>query len=675
MKKGKRRFFVLKNDVLMWFTEEPKSESELAASCVGNVPLAHCMCIMVTSLLNPRAQRKPAANAVAKIAACFMLNTPLGRSYTLSAESTEEAESWQSSITTAIRTANSVSHPAAALFTPLAAAASAAVLCSGPLTYASSKKKQFHYVLTASDSCLRWYDAENDAQAAVEATNKRSGTAAAAAANAAGALALAGCSVRLDGSLGVAIYTPEGDAHLFEAASAEERTNWHDALQAAAASATHAARSALAAREADATASLSGWLRRGRHKYWVVLRHNSLQLHSGEEGKERGAKLKGGVELGGCHIESVSSPAHSFAVDTPMGGRELFTARTQRDQVEWVRAVQTVIEACARAHAADYALAEQHATALLDIVFGRQGAYGVLRNLLQAYSAEEVVKAASQLCFEQKCHLGVVDVLLRTELESSVSVGTLFRGDSAATKFTREFLRYAGSEFLQAAIGSHVRQLIANPAHHEVDPSKIKPGESVADNLNTLEATVTAVLQSVFAAEEFLTRDMYGFFANVNVAVDDLFPGQYAKVAAGFLFLRFVCPAIFSPAFFGIVEKPPTGEAQRALVLVAKVLQNLANDVEFGKKEAFLTPMNTFIQRNRANLQEFFVRLCIMPPGARAVAARRTTAKDRATWMTTVTRNLTANFELVQRETEKETDQYFVVLGELLRFAAHCRRH
>jgi len=42
---------------------------------------------------------------------------------------------------------------------------------------------------------------------------------------------------------------------------------------------------------------------------------------------------------------------------------------------------------------------------------------------------------------------------------------------------------------------------------------------------------------------------------------------------------------------------------------MTKVLQNLANDVEFGAKESYMTKMNDFIQTNRGKLVDFYTNL------------------------------------------------------------------
>jgi hypothetical protein len=48
---------------------------------------------------------------------------------------------------------------------------------------------------------------------------------------------------------------------------------------------------------------------------------------------------------------------------------------------------------------------------------------------------------------------------------------------------------------------------------------------------------------------------------------------------------------------------------RRTLVLIGKVLQNLANRRRFGSKEAFMAPLNTFIVNNEKSLEQWFKTL------------------------------------------------------------------
>ena len=90
-------------------------------------------------------------------------------------------------------------------------------------------------------------------------------------------------------------------------------------------------------------------------------------------------------------------------------------------------------------------------------------------------------------------------------------------------------------------------------------------------------------------------------FNSISTAASKQFKEPEAKYLAvsGFLFLRFFCPAILNPKLFGMASDHPDGQGNgRTLTLVAKIIQNLANLADFGKKEPHMIPFNPFIKKN-----------------------------------------------------------------------------
>ena len=100
----------------------------------------------------------------------------------------------------------------------------------------------------------------------------------------------------------------------------------------------------------------------------------------------------------------------------------------------------------------------------------------------------------------------------------------------------------------------------------------------------------------------------------ISNAVVPRFPEAKYTAVGAFVFLRFFCPAIVAPEVEGLVDSTPTKEMRRGLLLIAKVIQNLANNVLFGAKEPFMVPLNDFLVQNInsvvAYLHEISVRQC-----------------------------------------------------------------
>merc|ERR1711916_346946 len=83
------------------------------------------------------------------------------------------------------------------------------------------------------------------------------------------------------------------------------------------------------------------------------------------------------------------------------------------------------------------------------------------------------------------------------------------------------------------------------------------------------------------------------------------FPTVGTTPTNSYLFLRFLNPAVSAPEAFGLVPSPPTRDERRQLILVTKVLQNLANGVLFGTKERFMVQLNPFLTTNTPRLNDY----------------------------------------------------------------------
>jgi len=94
--------------------------------------------------------------------------------------------------------------------------------------------------------------------------------------------------------------------------------------------------------------------------------------------------------------------------------------------------------------------------------------------------------------------------------------------------------------------------------------------------------------------------------SHLQSEVEKKFPQSKHTAVGGFIFLRFFCPGVMFPDSQGLVEGELDPNARRIFILISKCLQNLANGMEFGKKEPFMEEMNSFIRDNVPILHQFF---------------------------------------------------------------------
>jgi len=139
----------------------------------------------------------------------------------------------------------------------------------------------------------------------------------------------------------------------------------------------------------------------------------------------------------------------------------------------------------------------------------------------------------------------------------------------------------------------------------EVDPTKLAAGSDEETNSYMLSQRARQLLLCILNSTQYMPEDLRFIAYSLARCARERFPGSERIAIGGTFFLRFICPALIAPHSYALLMTPdrkkpivPNDQLQRQLVLLGKVLQNLANGVLFGKKEPFMVRMNQFITKN-----------------------------------------------------------------------------
>ncbi len=148
----------------------------------------------------------------------------------------------------------------------------------------------------------------------------------------------------------------------------------------------------------------------------------------------------------------------------------------------------------------------------------------------------------------------------------------------------------------------------------EIDP--LRMNQESDSTINTLELWLVAqkMLKVIVDSERAIPVSIRRILRHVNEEIGARYGDltQYRAIG-GFYFLRFICPALMAPQVYGLLEEPPHPMAQRQLILIAKVIQNLANDTMPGAKEEYMEKLNAFITSNKPTLERFYSRILDNP--------------------------------------------------------------
>eukprot|EP01113_Clastostelium_recurvatum_P001763 TRINITY_DN1072_c0_g1_i1.p1 TRINITY_DN1072_c0_g1~~TRINITY_DN1072_c0_g1_i1.p1 ORF type:complete len:1548 (-),score=341.18 TRINITY_DN1072_c0_g1_i1:187-4830(-) len=235
----------------------------------------------------------------------------------------------------------------------------------------------------------------------------------------------------------------------------------------------------------------------------------------------------------------------------------------------------------------------------------------------------EIDRTAQSLVyiFEGNRHaIPLIFRMIDIEVAGTTQSGTLFRLNSAASKMLTAYSSMIGLKYVFDTLSVEMHDLLVGTAGGEitaeVDPTKVNPNDDNVDlSVNKYELMLHAqkILSAILRSLDKVPPPMRQICQHLRDEVEPRFPDAVHTCVGGFFFLRFWNVIILSPENYGLAKSPPSQASRRVLVLITKILQNLANNVVFGEKEQFMVQLNDFIQTNQARLNDFFEQLSSPP--------------------------------------------------------------
>jgi len=211
-----------------------------------------------------------------------------------------------------------------------------------------------------------------------------------------------------------------------------------------------------------------------------------------------------------------------------------------------------------------------------------------------------------------------VNYIVKQEID--LNKNGLLREESLGSAILRNYWSIVGKEYIKKIIGPLVKEINGLKKPLEIDPIKSSHAD-VTKNLLRLLIIIKNFLtyfchsQSLFPTTfRLILKNFYLLLTESEGKKKSHLGLDYSEDAlrlfGSFLLLRFICPSIVSPKKYGLVEVDVKIQTLRALVLVSKVLQNIASQIEFdGEKEPYMIPVNEFVKANMPTMMGFFQRL------------------------------------------------------------------
>ncbi|EGG15734.1 RasGTPase-activating protein [Cavenderia fasciculata] len=248
---------------------------------------------------------------------------------------------------------------------------------------------------------------------------------------------------------------------------------------------------------------------------------------------------------------------------------------------------------------------------------------------------------------EEHLLLSMFQKVLMEEFKEATSIGSLLRANTALTRMMTTYTRRGpGQQYLKQSLTKPL-ELITNhkDLNLEINPSTVYENyineyETKTGKISTLKRKVPpeecasnpevqgilqprvqklieigdTFIESIIGSIDSVPYGIRWICRQIRELVKTKFPqatrAQTCGLIGGFFLLRYINPAVVSPQAFMLVDAKLSNNTKKNLTYPAKMMQNLANNIEFGGvKEFFMAPLNTFLDRNKERLNDFLEQL------------------------------------------------------------------
>jgi hypothetical protein len=273
-----------------------------------------------------------------------------------------------------------------------------------------------------------------------------------------------------------------------------------------------------------------------------------------------------------------------------------------------------------------------------------------LCNVIQITEADEVAQLLVRLFEANEKTMSMLKKAIEQEVTKTETENTLFRRNSMATKLLAAYTKLIGTRYLKDTLTPTLQGLISNPPPMELDPQKLPPGQDRETNIKNVTKAADDFLKAITASVDSCPLPFREICNYLKTEVSKRFPGAEHSAIGGFIYLRFLCPAIVAPDGYGLVQaRVLTADLRRGLVLVTKVLQNLANKVMF-TKEPYMEEMNAFLKEHMDAIGDIFERFANVPSTQEAPAPVHVPDEQREEDLVRLHYHLSTNLESIRKD-------------------------
>lgn len=195
---------------------------------------------------------------------------------------------------------------------------------------------------------------------------------------------------------------------------------------------------------------------------------------------------------------------------------------------------------------------------------------------------------------------------------------TLFRSNSLASKIMTAYSRIVAKDYLSYVLKPVVDRVVALGRKLEVQPDKLHDMERpyLPEHHDHVKSVVQETLERIKNSVDRIPTECRQICRDLKEEVSKKYPSAVDISIAGYLFLRLINPALVVPDSIGIVPANSlTADNRRGLLVVSKIILNIANTVEF-RKEEYMQDFNEWTRSRFDVMKSFYQQAAEIPANA-----------------------------------------------------------
>ncbi|KAI8608278.1 Rho GTPase activation protein [Chytriomyces sp. MP71] len=207
---------------------------------------------------------------------------------------------------------------------------------------------------------------------------------------------------------------------------------------------------------------------------------------------------------------------------------------------------------------------------------------------------------------------------LGSDFDLELNSAKFMNSESDSTAFTLDRGFASGHEEPAPAsptTKSFLARVASRHSFHSLPSSKPpSPPLPLAEKVQTLCTLVETILEEIYSDLEEIPFGIRWICKQIWSLAETKYPHESpqtrSSLLGGLFFLRYINPALLFPEPYLVATDPPLSTNQkRTLTLVAKIIQNLANNPST-VKESYMAPLAPFLEAHQTQTSAFFMSLC-----------------------------------------------------------------